>query len=106
MLVDRNSFPRAKVCGCCLAPTGRRILRDLELDEITRPGIPLQTAVIQSSGCRQRLDFESHLAHGLDLGVVNGSCVARGRGHGSLRRGALRALRRLPVRRGLHRAAR
>ncbi len=79
MLVDRNSFPRAKVCGCCLAPTGRRILRDLELDEITRPGIPLQTAVIQSSGRRQRLDFDGSVVlsrAALDLGLIEAANAA------------------------------
>jgi flavin-dependent dehydrogenase len=79
MLVDRSSFPRAKVCGCCLAPTGRRVLRDLELDEVTRSGIPLRTAVIQSGGRRNRLDFDGSVVlsrAALDLGLIEAASVA------------------------------
>ncbi len=78
-LVDRNAFPRPKVCGCCLAPTGRRILRDLELDEVTRSGIPLRTAVIQSGGRRNRLDFDGSVVlsrAALDLGLIEAASVA------------------------------
>lgn len=73
LLVDRSSFPRTKVCGCCLAPTGQRVLRDLGLDAIADQGVPLRTAVIQSGTRRSRLDFSGSIVLSrtvLDMGLI------------------------------------
>jgi flavin-dependent dehydrogenase len=79
MLVDRGLFPRAKVCGCCLAPTGRRILRDLGLDAIADQGIPLNTAVIRSGARETRLGFEGSVVLSrtvLDMGLIDAAIDA------------------------------
>ncbi|MDA1027309.1 MAG: FAD-dependent oxidoreductase, partial [Planctomycetota bacterium] len=74
LLVDRGSFPRAKVCGCCLAPTGQRVLQDLGLDAIASQGIPLTTAVIRSGTRRTRLGFAGSVVLSrtvLDMGLID-----------------------------------
>jgi menaquinone-9 beta-reductase len=74
LLVDRGSFPRAKVCGCCLAPTGQRVLQDLGLDAIAGQGIPLTTAVIRSGTRRTRLGFAGSVVLSrtvLDMGLID-----------------------------------
>ncbi|MBP90904.1 MAG: hypothetical protein CMJ64_30035 [Planctomycetaceae bacterium] len=41
LLVDRASFPRSKVCGCCLNGAALRILKEIELSELpARYGAP------------------------------------------------------------------
>lgn len=38
LLVDRVAHPREKVCGCCLAPRGQRVLQDLGLERVLEDG--------------------------------------------------------------------
>ena len=57
LLVDRASFPRAKVCGCCLAPGGQGILRSLGLDDLVDEGVPLDTTIVHGAGRTATLHF-------------------------------------------------
>ena len=57
LLVDRASFPRAKVCGCCLAPGGQGVLRSLGLDELVDEGVPLDTTIVHGAGRSTTLRF-------------------------------------------------
>ena len=57
LLVDRASFPRAKVCGCCLASSGQGILRSLGLGDLVDDGVPLDTTVVHGAGRSTTLPF-------------------------------------------------
>ena len=57
LLVDRASFPRAKVCGCCLASSGQGILRALGLGDLVDDGVPLDTTVVHGAGRSTTLPF-------------------------------------------------
>jgi flavin-dependent dehydrogenase len=57
LLIDRASFPRAKVCGCCLAPGGQGILRSLGLGDLVEEGVPLDTTIVHGAGRSTTLDF-------------------------------------------------
>ena len=57
LLVDRASFPRAKVCGCCLASSGQDILRSLGLGDLVDDGVPLETTVVHGAGRSTTLPF-------------------------------------------------
>ena len=56
-LVDRDRFPRAKVCGCCLADRGVAALRDLGLGNLVGEGTPLHAVEICTTGRRVELPF-------------------------------------------------
>ena len=56
-LVDRDRFPRAKVCGCCLADRGVAALRDLGLGNLVDEGTPLHSVEICTTGRRVELPF-------------------------------------------------
>lgn len=57
LLIDRARFPRAKVCGCCLAPGGQRILRTLGLGGLVEEGTPLDTTIVHGAGRSTSLHF-------------------------------------------------
>ncbi len=57
LLVDRASFPRTKVCGCCLAPGGQEVLRSLGLDDLIDEGVPLDTTIVHGAGRSTTLHF-------------------------------------------------
>jgi len=46
LLVDKASFPRAKVCGCCLNAAAIDTLRQLGLGEVLTNGVPLSAVRI------------------------------------------------------------
>ena len=57
-LLDRDRFPRAKVCGCCLADRGVAALRRFGLHDLVDDGIPLDRVRV---GCRGRhVDLPFH----------------------------------------------
>ena len=51
-LVERDTFPRRKVCGCCLHPAGVATLDDeVLLTAVDRAGaVPLGEAVLHAAG--------------------------------------------------------
>jgi flavin-dependent dehydrogenase len=51
LLLDKSSFPRAKVCGCCLNGTALAALRRLGLEHVLAGGVPL-TQVHLAAGRR------------------------------------------------------
>jgi len=56
LLLECRTFPRVKVCGGCLGPTGRRILaRASVLDEVRRAGaVPLSALRLSTRGASTR----------------------------------------------------
>jgi len=58
LLLDRNSFPRPKVCGCCLSPLALAELDDLNLEATQQqPASP-------QAGCRIPLGTVQLIANG------------------------------------------
>jgi len=57
LLVDRQSFPRWKVCGCCLNGSALRTLAAVGLgDLVARLGaVPLQQIALAARGCRANI---------------------------------------------------
>ncbi len=60
-LVDRDRFPRAKVCGCCLAFRGVEVLRSLGLADLAREGRPLEEVDLGAGGHRITLPFRGSI---------------------------------------------
>lgn len=66
LLLDRHAFPRDKVCGGCLGPTGWTVLEQYGLaDERTRGGGPALTAFsLHAGGATVRLPLDGGGDHG------------------------------------------
>lgn len=80
VLVDQATFPRPKVCGCCLAPGGQGVLRSLGLGDLVEAGVPLERTVIHGAGRSTTLRFPGSVTlsrERLDPALVES---ARGRG--------------------------
>lgn len=77
LLVDRERFPRDKVCGGCLNPRSLRALRDLGVDP---GGVPLRRLVLHAGQRSARLPLYGGMAvsrRTLDAALVS---AARARG--------------------------
>lgn len=61
MLIDRDEFPRPKVCGCCLADRGVGVLRDLGLHSLIARGLTLDEVEVGAGGRHLRLPFPGSL---------------------------------------------
>jgi flavin-dependent dehydrogenase len=55
VLVDRSTMPRAKVCGCCLAPRGISTLQSCGLQHIVRDALPLHHVLLESGARSMRV---------------------------------------------------
>ena len=60
-LLDRDRFPRPKVCGCCLADRGVEALRRAGLDDLLKSGFSLRTTEICTRGRRVLLPFHGSI---------------------------------------------
>ena len=60
-VVDRDRFPRAKVCGCCLASRGVEVLRSLGLADLAAGGRPLEEVDLGAGGHRITLPFRGSI---------------------------------------------
>ena len=70
LLVDRDRFPRDKVCGGCLNPRSLAALRDLGVDP---GGVPLKRLVLHAGGRRAHLPLYGGMAvsrRSLDAALV------------------------------------
>lgn len=50
LLIDKSSFPRGKVCGCCLNGRALSILGAVGLGSVTAAGLPLHRAWLSARG--------------------------------------------------------
>jgi menaquinone-9 beta-reductase len=57
LLVERNSFPRYKVCGACLNPLSLSLLTEAGLDHVVADAVPLDRFCLQSPGGTLQLDL-------------------------------------------------
>ncbi len=48
LLLDRSTFPRAKVCGCCVAQSGTNLLHSIELSRVLDGATTIRKATIRS----------------------------------------------------------
>ena len=48
LLVDRGQFPRAKVCGCCIAPAGADALKSIGLAGVLKDAATIRHATIRA----------------------------------------------------------
>jgi flavin-dependent dehydrogenase len=76
LLVDKNMFPRAKVCGCCLNGQVLELLRKHGLESaVTRLGpVPLRHLLLASGGHRVDLPLPSGVAlsrEAFDMSLIN-----------------------------------
>lgn len=74
LLVDRASFPRCKVCGCCLNGSALAALRRLGLDSIAERGLPLQNMRLSAGAASARFKLNGGIALArteLDQALVN-----------------------------------
>ncbi|HXY33782.1 MAG TPA: FAD-dependent oxidoreductase [Planctomycetaceae bacterium] len=58
LLVDRNSFPREKVCGGCISGLGRRLLERVGLTELLEPPSAAPLARFDLAAGGRRVSFE------------------------------------------------
>jgi flavin-dependent dehydrogenase len=75
LLVDRDPFPRWKVCGACLGPAGQDVLRSVGLGELTEHlgAVPLATLRLSSSGSHATIPLDGNVAlsrRALDTALV------------------------------------
>jgi len=80
LLVDRATFPRPKVCGCCLGPAGVGILASLGLDDLLATATPLAQVSLGTASGTVDLPFEGSRVLGrdrLDPALIE-AAVARG----------------------------
>lgn len=88
VLVDRSTFPRHKVCGCCLSAAGVDLLRELDLESrLMRFAASTHTLELWNDGRHavtplspgmaiSRADLDEHL---LAAAADAGACVLTGR---------------------------
>ena len=81
LLVDRQAFPRAKVCGGCVNERAMSLLRSCGLDDVARalPGQPLTDFHVVSRGrtCRFPLSGGRAVSRAvLDAGLVHAAIAA------------------------------
>jgi len=76
LVVDSRPFPRAKVCGCCLAPAGASALRRAGLGGALRGATELGTLRMAARGASLRLPIERYCTierTRLDSEIVRGA---------------------------------
>ena len=61
-LLERASFPREKVCGCCIAPRGVAVLGDAGLDHVLHGAPRLGSVRLSSGRSSVRIDRDSGVA--------------------------------------------
>ncbi len=61
-LLERASFPREKVCGCCIAPRGVAVLNDAGLDHVLHGAPRLGSVRLSSGRSSVRIDRDSGVA--------------------------------------------
>jgi flavin-dependent dehydrogenase len=79
-LVDRASFPRAKVCGSCLSGSAVAALRELGLASVLRGAMPTTSFTLCSRGRRLHLPLDDSLClsrSSLDAALVD-EAIRRG----------------------------
>ncbi len=62
LLVDKASFPRAKVCGCCLNGAAVNVLEQLGLGRVLRDAVPLGRVTIAANRHRANLSLPRGVA--------------------------------------------
>ncbi|MHC4409752.1 MAG: NAD(P)/FAD-dependent oxidoreductase, partial [Planctomycetota bacterium] len=64
LLIDREKFPRTKVCGACLGPEAMAALREAGLGELPRElgATPLRALSLHASGRGARLALQGGAA--------------------------------------------
>ncbi len=65
-IVERSTFPRTKVCGCCLSPAGVAVLRRLGAEAAIRDALPLHDVILECSGAQARIRGDRGVAIGRD----------------------------------------
>ena len=79
-LLERDRFPRSKVCGCCLADRGVEALRRFGLHDLVGEGIPLHSVGVGCQGRHVELPFHGSVVisrETLDTALVE-HAVGRG----------------------------
>ena len=84
LLVDRVAHPREKVCGCCLAPLGQRVIERVGLGALLEPARSVRRVRIRCGGrsCSVQRPGTAVLSRGeLDAGLLraaqqSGACLA------------------------------
>jgi menaquinone-9 beta-reductase len=79
LLVDKASFPRSKVCGCCLNGAAIRTLRRLGLEEVLEDAVPLSQVTIGAKSRKASLNLPAGVAISrelLDLRLVEAAVSA------------------------------
>lgn len=67
LLLDRVAPPRAKVCGCCIAPGGIRTLQAIGLEGAMQGAVPLSAVRVFSGKRVARLPIRGYAALGRDV---------------------------------------
>lgn len=67
LLVDRAAFPRAKVCGCCIAPTGARRLHALGMGEALREAAPITSVRLVTRRRSATAPLRGYVSIGRDI---------------------------------------
>lgn len=62
LLIDRDSFPRSKVCGCCLNQAGQKLLGSDGLASIQAEGVPLRSYHLATGGRNVTLALSGNVA--------------------------------------------
>ncbi|MEM9065105.1 MAG: NAD(P)/FAD-dependent oxidoreductase [Planctomycetota bacterium] len=73
VLVDKGSFPRSKVCGCCIAPAGQRAFEQAGLDGLLNDALTLRRMEMAHSGRSVSIPIPSYRTigrHELDQRLV------------------------------------
>jgi menaquinone-9 beta-reductase len=83
LLIDKASFPRDKVCGCCLSQAALRQLRSVGLEGIlsTRHAVPLDRITLACAGTRATLGLSS--SYSLSRSSLDSAIIAAAVGAGA-----------------------
>lgn len=65
-IIERATFPRTKVCGCCLSPAGVAALRALGADDALHDAVELREVTVVASGAVARIAGDRGVAIGRD----------------------------------------
>jgi menaquinone-9 beta-reductase len=81
VLIDKASFPRDKVCGCCLSQAALRELRLAGLDEmlLAHHAVPLERITLASAGTQATLQMNlsySLSRSSLDAAIIDAAVAA------------------------------
>jgi flavin-dependent dehydrogenase len=79
LLVDKATFPRSKVCGCCVNPCALEALRLLGLDGLASRGVPLESLRVSSRGLSATIRRPLGVSlsrEALDSGLIEGAIRA------------------------------